>query len=172
VFECRDAGKTERNTVHCLFLFITVRIILPSLCFTSAVSARVRCQIQWLVSSLCRSVAAAVSWQHLFAVQHSAAQCSTPSSFAGLCTAVVLIRETTIVVIFVHRGVGPSLFRGHSCAGARSSSQQPACLTSYCLSERRIDSTFKQKYPPAQAHSRSNMRYWNIDWLFVLYLFY
>jgi hypothetical protein len=31
-----------------------------------------------------------------------------------------------IVVIFVHRGVGPLLFRGRSCAGARSNTQQPA----------------------------------------------
>jgi hypothetical protein len=30
------------------------------------------------------------------------------------------------VVIFVHHGVGPSLFRGRSCAGARSNTQQPA----------------------------------------------
>jgi hypothetical protein len=30
------------------------------------------------------------------------------------------IRGKIIVVIFMHRGVGPSLFRGRSCAGARS----------------------------------------------------
>jgi uncharacterized membrane protein YcfT len=47
--------------------------------------------------------------------------CSRPSSFA-----VLLIRGKTIVVIFVQRGVGPSLFRGRSCAGARSNTQQPA----------------------------------------------
>jgi hypothetical protein len=47
------------------------------------------------------------------------------TSFAGLSIAVLLIRGK-IVVIFVHRGVGPSLFRGHPCAGARSNTQQPA----------------------------------------------
>jgi hypothetical protein len=35
--------------------------------------------------------------------------------------AVLLIRGK-IIVIFVHRGVGPSLFRGRSCAGGRSNS--------------------------------------------------
>jgi hypothetical protein len=34
--------------------------------------------------------------------------------------------------------------------------------TNYCLSERRIDSTFKQKYPSEQAHSRSDTQYRNI----------
>jgi hypothetical protein len=34
--------------------------------------------------------------------------------------------RSIIVVIFVHRGVGLSLFRGRSCAGARSNTQQPA----------------------------------------------
>jgi hypothetical protein len=31
-----------------------------------------------------------------------------------------------------------------------------SCCMHYCLPERRIDSAFKQKYPSAQAHSRSN----------------
>jgi hypothetical protein len=49
---------------------------------------------------------------------------STPSSFADLRIAVLLIHLKIIVGIFVHRGVGPSLFRGRSCAGARSITQQ------------------------------------------------
>jgi hypothetical protein len=52
--------------------------------------------------------------------------CSRPFSLAGVRIAVLLIRGKIIVVIYVHRGVGPSLFRGRSCAGARSNTQQPA----------------------------------------------
>jgi hypothetical protein len=36
----------------------------------------------------------------------------------------------------------------------------------YCLSEWRIESTFKQKYPYAQAHYQSNTWKRNIGWLF------
>jgi hypothetical protein len=36
---------------------------------------------------------------------------------------VLLIRGKNIVIIFVHRGLGPSLFRGGSFAGARSRSR-------------------------------------------------
>jgi hypothetical protein len=39
--------------------------------------------------------------------------------------AVLLVRGKIIVVILVHRGVGPSLFRGRSCAGAWSNTEQP-----------------------------------------------
>jgi hypothetical protein len=45
---------------------------------------------------------------------------------AGLRIAVLHIRGKIIVVIFVHCGVGPSLFHGRSCAGARYNTQQPA----------------------------------------------
>jgi hypothetical protein len=40
--------------------------------------------------------------------------------------AVLFICGKIIVVIFVHHGVGPSLLRGRSCAGALSNTQQPA----------------------------------------------
>jgi hypothetical protein len=46
---------------------------------------------------------------------------SRPSSFT------VLLIRGKFVVIFEHRGVGPSIFRGCSCAGARSNTQHPAC---------------------------------------------
>jgi hypothetical protein len=52
-------------------------------------------------------------------------QYSRLASFAGLRIAVLLIRGKIIVVILVHRGVGPSLFCGRSCAGARSKPQLP-----------------------------------------------
>jgi hypothetical protein len=45
-------------------------------------------------------------------------------------------------------------------------------LNDYCLSERRIDSTFKQKYQSTQAHIRSNTRCRNMGWLSVLHQFY
>jgi hypothetical protein len=48
------------------------------------------------------------------------------ASFTGFLIAVLFICRKVIVVIFVHRGVGPSLFRDCSCAGARSNTQQPA----------------------------------------------
>jgi hypothetical protein len=50
---------------------------------------------------------------------------SRPSSFAGLCIAVWLICGKIIVVIFVHRGIGPLLFHRCSCADAWSNTQQP-----------------------------------------------
>jgi hypothetical protein len=45
---------------------------------------------------------------------------SRPATFADLRIAVLLIRGKTVVATFVHHGVGPSVFRGSSCAGARS----------------------------------------------------
>jgi hypothetical protein len=35
----------------------------------------------------------------------------TPTSFGGLCVAILLVCRKTVVVIFVHRGIGPSLLR-------------------------------------------------------------
>jgi hypothetical protein len=52
-------------------------------------------------------------------------------SFADVRIAVLVIRGKIIMVIFVLRGVGPSLFRGRSCAGARSNTQQPASARRY-----------------------------------------
>jgi hypothetical protein len=40
---------------------------------------------------------------------------SSPSSFAGLCTAVLLIHGKTIVIMFVQHGIGHSFFRRHCC---------------------------------------------------------
>jgi hypothetical protein len=42
----------------------------------------------------------------------------------------------------------------------------------YILSELRINSTFKRKYPPAQAHSCSNTWYRNIGWHSVVHQFF
>jgi hypothetical protein len=54
-------------------------------------------------------------------------------SFAGLWFATSIIRTKIIVVILVHGGVGPSLFRGPPCAGARSNTQPaPAACVSNC----------------------------------------
>jgi hypothetical protein len=46
--------------------------------------------------------------------------------FTGFGLTVLLNREKIVVVIYVNRGLRPSLFRGRSCAGARSDTQQPA----------------------------------------------
>jgi hypothetical protein len=51
---------------------------------------------------------------------------SRPFLFAGLRIVVLIIHGKIIAVIFVHCGIGPSLFHSHSCAGARINTQQPA----------------------------------------------
>jgi hypothetical protein len=48
------------------------------------------------------------------------------TSFTRLCITVLLIRRKIIVVIFVHHGIGLSLFHGRSCAGARRNTLQHA----------------------------------------------
>jgi hypothetical protein len=57
---------------------------------------------------------------------------SAPASFADLRTAASLVRKKITLLIFVHHGVGPSLFRCRSCAGARSRPQ----LTTSALQKR------------------------------------
>jgi hypothetical protein len=59
---------------------------------------------------------------------------SRPALLAGLHIMVLLIHGKIVEAIFVHHGIGLLLFHGCSCAGARSSTQQPAsatCLSSY-----------------------------------------
>jgi hypothetical protein len=51
---------------------------------------------------------------------------SQRSDYSRTFSFVVLQIGGQSFVIFVHRGIGPSLFRCGSCAGARSNTQQPA----------------------------------------------
>jgi hypothetical protein len=65
---------------------------------------------------------------------------------------VLLVFGKIVVVIFVHRGMGPALFRGRSCAGARSNTQQPASarlsqqLRRFVTHRAYCDCTFRSSY--------------------------